>query len=163
MLTVLLEKLAEAHGLAISSSTVAAKLRDRIADPVVLEQLELMRTEADQTRQRCLVVESTFGEELGREMLAHANSTSETGADLVGAWFKAGTDPLRAWLFLIMGEAAEVAAWSVVRELAEGTAEADVKQLAEWALPVQERHLALAYDCLRQLTRHAVPHGPRWG
>lgn len=163
MLSVLMEKLAEAHGLAISASTVAEKLQPRIPDARLVHELESMQAEADQTRQRCLEVERTFGPELAQEMLAHANSTSETGADLLGAWFKAGTDPLRAWTFLAMGEAGEVAAWLAVSSLAERHPHDEVRELAEWALPVQQRHLRVALDGAVALAASLEPAADRWG
>jgi len=163
MLSVLTEKLAEAHGLAIASSTVAAKLVDLIPEPKLVAELEQMQAEADQTRQRCLEVERTFGQELAAEMLAHANSTSKRGADLLGAWFKAGTDPLRAWTFLAMGEAGEVAAWLVVNELAGRHPHDEVCELAAWALPVQQRHLRLALEGTLALAAAVEPAAARWG
>ena len=136
MLTVLQEKLAEAHGLAIASSVVAAKVEEQTRDSRLVRDLGLMRLEAHETRERCLAAEQAFGEDHAAEMLAHANSTSLTGADLLGAWFKAGTDLLKAWVFVAMGEAGEVAAWTAVRLLADG-AEPAVRELSEWSLPVQ--------------------------
>ena len=96
-------------------------------------------------------------------MLAHANSTSEKGADLLGAWFKAGTDPLRAWTFLAMGEAGEVAAWSAVGELAGRHPHEGVRELALWALPVQETHLRIALEGAVTLAAALEPAAARWG
>lgn len=164
MLTVLQEKLAEAHGLAISASTVTAKLRTWVEEPQLLALLDELRAEADTTRVRCMQVESLAGEELAEEMLAHANSISNTGADLLGSWFKAGTDALRAWTFLAMGEAAEVAVWGAVLALAiPPGVDPELRELAEWAAPVQERHLAVAFEGVRLLVRQSDPLAPRWG
>jgi hypothetical protein len=163
VLSVLQEKLAEAHGLAIAASTVTAKLEDRTDDLELIRELGRMRHEAHELRERCLALERELGEEPATEMLAHANTTDETASDLAGAWFKAGTDPIRAWWFLVMGEAAEVAAWSVVKDLAHAAAAIEFERLADWALPVQERHLATAFDCLRILTAQSAPLAARWG
>ncbi len=152
MLSLLMEKLAEVHGLAITGSAVAARL-----------ELEALQAESDRTRQRCAEVERTFGEELAAEMLAHANSTAEKGNDLIGAWFTAGTDPLRAWTFLAMVEAGEVAGWSVVAELAGRHPHEQVGELAAWALPVQKRHLRIALDGAVALAEALEPAAPRWG
>jgi hypothetical protein len=163
MLTVLQQKLAEAHGLAISASLVSRKVAARVEDARLARELETMRAEADETRERCLLREHLFPDELADELRAHAVSTSETGADLVASWFKAGTDPLRAWVFLAMGEAAEVAAWSAVASLAAAAGDADTAQLAAWALPVQQRHLEAALDGAAVLAGAFDPVGPRWG
>ena len=162
MLTVLHEKLAEAHGLAIAASALIAKVEKQMENSHFIRDLGLMRLETRDIRERCLVIEQSFGPELASEMLAHANSTSLTGADLLDAWFKAGTDALAAWTFVAMGEAGEVAAWSAVRTLAEGVDPA-VQGLANWALPLQERHLRIALDDVVALAGAADPVAPRTG
>lgn len=161
MLTVLEQKLAEAHGLAMSASVVAGKVAERIEDAVLLAELDRMREEAEETRVRCLLVEKSLPS--FDELRAHANSTHETGADLVSAWFKAGTDPLRAWTFLAMGEAAEVAMWAAVAALAARGGDDALGELAAWALPVQKRHLSSALDGAVVLSGAFDPTGARWG
>jgi hypothetical protein len=163
LLTVLQQKLAEAHGLAMSASVVTTKVSERVLDRTLLRELETMHAEAEETRARCLLLERQLPGELFQELRAHATSTHETGADLVGAWFKAGTDPLRAWAFLAMGEAAEVAIWSAVAALATRADADDVAELAAWALPVQKRHLSAALDGAVVLADAFDPAGPRWG
>jgi hypothetical protein len=163
MLTVLQQKLAEAHGLAMSASVVTTRVSERVLDRALRRELETMQAEAEETRARCLLVERRLPEELFGELRAHATSTHETGADLVGAWFKAGTDPLRAWTFLAMGEAAEVAAWSAVAALATRADDDEVAELAAWALPVQKRHLSVALEGAVVLANAFDPVGPRWG
>jgi hypothetical protein len=163
MLTVLQEKLAEAHGLAIAASVVTAKVAERVSEPSLLDALSAMQEDADETRARCVLVERTLPEELYDEVRAHAISTKESAADLVGSWFKAGTDPLRAWAFLTMGEAAEVATWRMVATLSVLGEADDVGELAAWALPVQNRHLELALDGAVALAERFDPAAPRWG
>lgn len=158
MLTVLQEKLAEGHGLAIAAAVVVDKVEERTLDLELRRRLWTMQEEAAELRARCLAVEQRLG--LEDELLAHANTTREHAADLAAAWFKAGTSPLRAWAFLAMGEAGEVATWAAIEALAhvDGIAE-----LAAWALPLQRRHLELALDGAGQLARQADPDAPRWG
>ena len=163
MLTVLQEKLAEGHGLAMAAAVVTAKVAKRIGDAELLGELEAMHADAEETRARCVVVEHRLPKELHDELLAHANTTKEHAADLVGAWFKAGTDPLRAWGFLAMAEAGEVAAWSAVAALAAQAGDERVAELAAWALPVQRRHLAVALDGALVLATAFDAVGPRWG
>jgi len=163
VLTVLQQKLAEVHGLAMSATVVTHKVEERIDDPVLVRELETMRDDAEETRARCLLVEKILPEELFEELRAHANSTHETGADLVGAWFKAGTDPLRAWTFLAMGEAGEVSMWSALAVLAADAEEPNVAELVEWALPIQRRHLATALSGVVTVAAAADAVGPRWG
>ena len=163
MLTVLQQKLAEAHGLAMSASVVTKKVSERILDRTLRRELETMSAEAEETRARCVLLERQLPEELHEELRAHATSTHEKAADLVGAWFKAGTDPLRAWSFLAMGEAGEVAAWTAVAALALRADQGDVAELAAWALPVQKRHLETVLAAIVPLSTTFDPVGPRWG
>jgi hypothetical protein len=163
MLTVLQEKLAEAHGLAIAATVATAKVAERVSDETLLDGLSALHRDAEETRARCLLVERTLPAELYDEVRARASTTHEHAADLVGAWFKAGTDGLRAWSFLAMGEAAEVATWEAVAVLAAGADADDVARLAAWALPIQQRHLAIALDGAVALAEGLDPVGPRWG
>jgi len=161
MLTVLQEKLAEAHALALAATVVAQKVEAIVDDDVLCDELAGMRRDAEETRARCLVVERLFGEEAADEILAHVNTTREKAADLAGAWFKAGTGPLAAWSFLAMGEAAEVAAWNAVSVLAG--AHPEIADLAAWAVDVQFRHLEVALAGSIRLAELADGDAPRIG
>lgn len=163
MLTVLQQKLAEVHGLALAATVVTEKVEERTEDPALRRELESLRADAEETRARCVLVERVLPEEAFDEVRAHAVSTHETSADLVGAWFKAGTDPLRAWTFLAMGEAAEVAMWSALAALAGNAGEPNVAELVEWGLPVQRRHLSIALDGVVAVAAATDAVGPRWG
>jgi hypothetical protein len=162
MLTVLLEQLGEAHGLAIATDAVTASVEDRTDDAELRARLRDLTREAEETRARCLAVEGTLGL-LGEEVLAHAHTAHERAADLAGAWFKAGTRPLAAWSFLAMAEAGELAVWSAVAALAQRSPYADVAGLAAWALSVQRRHLDVALDGIARLAQLDDPNAPRWG
>ncbi len=162
MLTVLQEKLAEAHGLAIAAAVVVDKVEERTPDLELRRLLWTMQEDAAEIRARCLEVEQRFGEELAEELLAHAHLAREHAADLSGAWFKAGTSPLRAWSFLAMGEAGEVSTWVAVEALSVRAGDG-VAELAAWALPLQRRHLELALHGAATLAREADPNGPRFG
>jgi hypothetical protein len=160
MLTVLQEKLAEAHGLAMAASVVTAKVEERVADRELRRRLWRMQDDAAAVRARCIDLEESLGE-LGQELLAHANTTNEHAGELVVSWFKAGTSPLRAWSFLAMGEAGEVATWTAVDRLAAG--DGAVGELARWALPLQQEHLELALGGAAILAGLADPDAPRFG
>jgi hypothetical protein len=165
MLSVLQQQLARAHGLAIAASAVVVRVEERVEDQELRFALLELRREAEELRGRCLEVERGFGDELAEELLAQANSTSERGSDLAGAWFKAGTDALEAWIFLAMGEAAEVAVWTALDRLSEraGAGFEAVRELAAWALPVQQRHLATALEGAEKLGLALPPGAGRWG
>lgn len=155
-LTVLEQKLADAHGLAIAATVVTRKLEDAVDDVTLRGELRAMRRDAEETRARCLRLEND-----GQR--AHANTVAERALDLCGAWFKAGTDLLSAWSFLAMGEAAEVTTWAAVAELALQAGDAGVAELAAWALPVQQQHLATALGGAVRLAGLVDALAPRFG
>ena len=163
MLTVLQEKIAEAHALAMAAATVTEKVEGHVADAALRHELLTLRREAEETRGRCIAYEESLGPELEDEVLAWANTLRERASDLAGAWFKAGTSPLAAWTFLAMGEAAEVAVWRAVSALAAKLPPGEASDLAAWALPVQERHLAVALYGATRLAELADPAAERWG
>jgi hypothetical protein len=161
MLTVLQEQLGDAHGLAMAAGETVDRVEARVADERLLGRLDELRQDADETRARCLEAEAAFGEELAEELVARANTVGERAADLATAWFKAGTSPLAAWSFLAMGEAAEVATWSALRQLAGR--ERALVELADWGLGMQSRHLALVLEGMPLLAQRFEPSAPRFG
>lgn len=163
MLTELQETLAEAHAYAIAAATGIALVGGLTPDPELRRELGALRSDADDTRARCLALERSYGQELADELLAHANTAKEKAADLADAWFNAGTSPLSAWTFLAMGEAAEVAVWLTVQTLAAKAEEDAALRLAAWALPIQRRHLDTALSGVARLAELRDPTGPRWG
>lgn len=146
-LTVLQQKLAEAHGLAIAAGDLTHELEPRLPGTTFTRTLRELRRDAEETRVRCLGAEAGFGAEAAEAMLAHANTIQGRAADLAHVWLRAGTDPL--------------AAWTALAELAAGTG--DVADLAAWALPVQRRHLDLALAGAAELARLEDATAPRFG
>jgi len=163
VLTVLQEKLAEAHGLAIASARATRTVERYLEDWVLRDVLDELRRDAHETRVRCLALERSLRPALADELVAHANTASERVGDLAAAWFKAGTDPFRAWSFLVMGEAGEVSAWSALHGLAAAADEEAVLPLARWGLALQERHLDLALDGIARLVQRTRPAADRYG
>lgn len=162
-LTVLQAKLADAHGLAIAAADLTRLVEPRIDDVELRGDLRTMRRDAEETRARCVEAETALGEEVAREMLSRANTVAERASDLAGAWFKAGTDPQSAWSFVAMGEAAEVTTWVAVTTFALQARAAGVAELADWALPVQQRHLELALGGALRVAGLEEPTAPRFG
>ena len=55
-------------------------------------------------------------------------------------------DPLDGFEFLTMAEAGEVGHWAIVAKLNERAGIAELRKLADWALPIQQRHLQEVLD-----------------
>ena len=163
MLTVLQEKLADAHGLAIAASVVTANVAERVSDPMLLDGLSTLRADAEETRARCVLLERALAAEVADEVRARAGDDARVGGRPRRRVVQGRHGPLRAWTFLAMGEAAEVAAWEAVGVLAVRADAGEVAKLAAWALPIQKRHLAFALDGVVALAEGFDPVGPRWG
>ena len=165
MLTALHESLAEAHGLAIAATAVTSKVEPLVPRGSLHHHLRAMQDDAAETRARCQQVEQACEPGIADELRAHAISIDEQAADLMNAWFKAGTGPSSAWTFVTMSEAGEVAAWLAVAAIAArgGLEAAPVRALAAWALSVHERHLRLALEGSSLLGGMIEPSAPRWG
>jgi hypothetical protein len=142
-MTVLQQKVADAHGLAIAATVVAGKVGGE-------------RRDAEEIRARCERVEND--EQRARAIVVH-----ERTLDLMHAWFTAGTDPLSAWSFLAMIEAAQVTTWAAVTELAVQANDAEVAALAAWALPLKQEHLAAALRGAVRLASLEDARAPRFG
>jgi hypothetical protein len=151
MMTVLEQALADAHGLAIAATAVTRLVEERTGT-----DLSALRRDAEETRARCERLERD-------EQRARAIAVSERALDVSHAWFKAGTDPLSAWSFLAMSEAGEVTTWAAVTQLAVQSGDEPVAELAAWALPLQEEHLAAALRGAVELASLADARAPRFG
>jgi hypothetical protein len=162
-LTVLQEKLAEAHGLAIAATRVMRTAERYLEDWVLRDVLDELRRDAGDVRARCLALERARWPELAEELLAQANTTSEHVGDLTASWFKAGTDPFRAWSFVVMVEAGEVAAWSALAGLAASADDERVCPPARSGLALQEHHLELALEGVARLVERTHPAAERFG
>ncbi len=130
-------ELADAHGLALAAIGVTRRVEPLIDDVELRGRLRAMRKDAEEACDRCAALASA-------EMLERATIVEERARDMANAWFRAGTEPLGAWSFLAMSEAAELATWTAVAELAARRQDAAVAELAAWALPLQQEHLEVA-------------------
>jgi len=67
------------------------------------------------------------------------------------------SDELDSFEFLIMAEAGEVGHWAILGKLNESAGEDGVRELVEWALPIQERHLSTVRDGSLELAADEDP------
>ena len=77
MLTVLQQQLGEVHGLGMAAAETADRVESQVADHGLARRLDELRLDASEIRGRCLAAESGYGEELGAQILAHANTIAE--------------------------------------------------------------------------------------
>jgi hypothetical protein len=139
-LTTLEEKLAEVTGLAKAAQEATQKVEGLVDDEQLQEQLQRMRDEAEETERRCIqLAEGRDGKKTA--ILEKAQETKNEAAEMMSTYLGSDADDLDGFEFLTMAEAGEVGHWEILGKLNEKAGESEVRELVEWALPIQERHL----------------------
>ncbi len=138
-LTVLEEKLAEVIGLAQAAQGATEKVEKLTDDEELAGKLQQMREEARETEERG----TQYAEDLdGKKtaVLEKARETKGEATEMMDTYLGDDADDLDGFEFLTMAEAGEVGHWSVLRALNETAGDQRLRELVEWALPIQERH-----------------------
>jgi hypothetical protein len=155
-LTVLEEKLAEVLGLAQAAQRVTEKVEGLVDDDSVAEKLRRMHEEAAETEQRCTgLADARDGRKTA--ILEKASETKSEASEMMSTYLGEDADGLDGFEFLTMAEAGEVGHWAVLAKLNETANEAEVAELVEWALPIQERHFSEVKDCALLLAGEKDP------
>ena len=77
---------------------------------------------------------------------------------MMSTYLDKDADALDGFEFLTMAEAAEVGHWSVLKTMNDSAGNSEVKQLVEWALPIQERHFQEVLHGSRKLAAEEDPN-----
>lgn len=156
-LTTLEEKLAEVLGLAQAAQDATEKVEGLVEEPSVAEVLQRMRSEAEETEKRCT---DLAGEREGKKtaILDKARETKGEASEMMSTYLGDDADGLDGFEFLIMAEAGEVGHWGVLGKLNESAGEAELQQLVDWALPIQERHFSDVRECTLKLAGDEDPY-----
>ena len=146
-LTNLESKVAEVLGLAMASQDAVDEVRGMLGSEhkALAEKLTQARDDARETERRC---EDLAGKFDGKKtaILEAARETKKEATEMREAYLGDEDDPLDGFEFLTMTEAGEVGHWSIVAKFNEKAGNADLRELTDWALPIQERHLKEALD-----------------
>jgi hypothetical protein len=157
-LTTLEEKLAEVTGLAGAAQETTKKVEGLLADDSgsLADVLREMREEAEETESRCI---DLAGERDGKKtaILEKAQETKSEAVEMMRTYLGDDSDELDGFEFLIMAEAGEVGHWAILGKLNESAGEDGVRELVEWALPIQERHLSTVRDGSLELAADEDP------
>ena len=70
-----------------------------------------------------------------------ARETKSEAVDMMKTYLEGEEEALDGFEFLSMAEAGELCHWEIVQVIAFTTGNDDVKQLADWAVDVQGRHI----------------------
>jgi hypothetical protein len=149
-LTPLDEKLGEVLGLAQAAQGATRTVAKLAEDGAHVEQLDRMRADAEETERRTLALvdglegKKTKIREKGRETKAEATEMMET-------YLGDDADELDGFEFLTMAEAGELGHWEIVREMSRKVGDPDALELAEWAVPIQQRHTEVVRECSLEL------------
>jgi len=157
-LTNLESKIAEVLGLAAAAKGATQTVRGMLEgdEQELAGVLDRMRDEAAETEERCTDVAGTFN---GKKtaILEAARETKQEATEMMETYLADEEEALDGFEFLTMAEAGEVGHWAIVKKLNERAGNSDVKELAAWALPIQEEHLAAVLESSLQLAAQEDP------
>jgi hypothetical protein len=142
-LTNLESKLGEVVGLAMAAQDATqkvARLAQADGDDELVAELERMRSEAKETEERGSEVASMF-EGKKTAILDEAREVKQKAQEMMKSYLDQASDALDGFEFLTMAEAGEVGHWEILGTLNERAGKSEVKELVDWALPIQQRHL----------------------
>jgi hypothetical protein len=146
-LTKLEAKIAEVTGLAMAAQDVTRLVRGMLGPEheALAKKLAQARDEARETQKRCTEVAGSFN---GKKtaILEKAREVRQEATEMREGYLAGEDDPLDGFEFLTMAEAGEVGHWAIVEKLNERAGLGEVRTLAAWALPIQQRHLQEALD-----------------
>jgi hypothetical protein len=146
-LTNIESKLAEVLGLALAAQDLTQEIQKMLDSEYapLARRLSQARDEARETQRRCTALAGTFkGKKTA--ILEAARETKKEATEMREAYLGGEDDPLDGFEFLTMAEAGEVGHWSIVAKLNEKAGITELRELTEWALPIQQRHLQEALD-----------------
>lgn len=144
------EKIGEVLGLAMAAQDATSKVEGLVEDESIAGKLQEMRAEAEETERRCTeLADAREGKKTA--ILDKAAETKKEAKEMMSTYLGSDAEGLDGFEFLTMAEAGEVGHWEVLGTLNEQAADSNVGELVEWALPIQERHLATVRDCAKTL------------
>jgi hypothetical protein len=146
-LTKLESKLGEVLGLAMAAPSATQKVKVMLQDgqQALAELLDKMHAEASETEERRTALAGEFD---GKKtaILEQARETKQSATEMMETYLEGEDDALDGFEFLTMAEAGEVGHWSIVGKFNEQAGHQGVRELADWALPIQQRHLKDVLD-----------------
>ena len=159
-LTNLESKLGEVVGLAMAAQEATkkvAKLAKDDGDDKLVTTLDRMRDEAKETEDRGTEVASSF-EGKKTAILDEAREVKQKAEQMMKTYLDQASDALDGFEFLTMAEAGEVGHWEILGTLNERAGKSEVKELVEWALPIQKRHLETVRSSSLELASEEDPN-----
>ncbi|HVD26545.1 MAG TPA: hypothetical protein VNB86_11190 [Gaiellaceae bacterium] len=158
-LTNLDTKLAEVLGLAMAAQGATQKVEKLVEDDELKQQLQQMRDEAAETEQRTTsLVEELDGKKTA--ILEKARETKREATEMMQTYLGDDADGLDGFEFLTMAEAGEIGHWEIVGVMGDRARNSQVKQLVDWAIPIQQRHFETTLRGSVKLAEEEDPNEP---
>jgi hypothetical protein len=152
-------KVAEVIGLAQAAQGATEEVEKLVEDESLKQTLQRMRDEAVETEERTTrVVEGFDGKKTA--ILDKARETKQEATEMMQTYLGQDADGLDGFEFLTMAEAGEVGHWEVLGTLNERARNAALREVIDWATPIQERHLEEARNGSLQLAADEDPNEP---
>jgi hypothetical protein len=158
-LTNLETKVAEVIGLAQAAQGATEKIEKLVEDEALSETLARMREEAKETEERTTsVVENFDGKKTA--ILEKARETKQEATEMMQTYLGSDADGLDGFEFLTMAEAGEAGHWEVLGTMNERAGNAELRDVIQWATPIQQRHFEEARRGSLQLAADEDPNAP---
>lgn len=158
-LTQLDAKIAEVIGLAQAAQGATEKISGLVEDDEIKQTLVKMKQEAVETEERTTqVAENLDGKKTA--ILEKARETKQEVTEMMRTYLGEDADALDGFEFLTMAEAGEMGHWSVVGKLNEKARHAELQEVIDWALPLQQEHLEKALTGSLELAAEEDPQAP---
>jgi hypothetical protein len=158
-LTTLEEKLAEVTGLAAAAQETTEKSSrySRTTPAPWPRPCAGCARRREETESRC---GDLAAERDGKKtaILEKAQETKSEATEMMRTYLGDDADDLDGFEFLIMAEAGEAGHWAILGKLNESAGEDGVRELVEWALPIQERHLSSVREGSLELAADEDPN-----
>ncbi|HEX2506235.1 MAG TPA: hypothetical protein VHK22_08525 [Gaiellaceae bacterium] len=158
-LTTLDEKIGEVLGLAMAAQGVTDKVKRLVDDEEIAQELQRTHDEAAEIEGRCTgLIEGFDGKKTA--ILEKARETKQEANEMMSTYLGEDADGLDGFEFLTMAEAGEVGHWTVVAAMNERAGNAELQEIVDWALPLQQQHLQRALEGSVRLAAAENPNEP---
>ena len=150
------EKYAEVLGLAQAAQAATSKVAQLAeGEQQVQRLLERMNEEAGETRRRAEEGLDSFA---GRKTAIEekARETRHEATQMMETYLGGDSDELDGFEFLTMAEAGELGHLEILQAMNERVQDATVRELTEFAIPIQQRHFTDVRECSLELAREEV-------
>jgi len=158
-LTQLESKLGEVWGLAQAAQEATGKVIKLVDDDQIQDTLKRMREEAKQTEQRCKDIAAGF-EGKKTAIQRQAKETRSEAQEMMKTYLGNGADELEGFEFLNMAEAGELTHVEIVAQLNKKARNAQVKELVDTVMPIQQRHVKDTRQATLALAAREDPNEP---